>query len=245
MSGNTIDLDVINPPPAVPHLQDLRQAIFARVGMGRRGKSYEGIRSFKMGKLILVRHGRTVLNSHGESERLRGWLDVPLDENGLQEARATAGRIAQHPIEKIFCSDLMRAQQTAEAIADVTKLPIIHAPELRPWNVGSLAGQQVSTILPALKKLEEDPDLPAPQGESFHQFYHRYSAKLKHLLALATRSSKCIVAVTHVRNVLATRTILVDGDKRKIPVRGGAKTGAIVWVEHSGGKWVTRAESDH
>jgi len=62
---------------------------------------------------------------------------------------------------------------------------------------------------------------------------------------MAARSSKHLVAVTHVRNVLATPTILVKGDKRKIPVRGGAKTGAIVWVEKSGGRWAVREDEDY
>jgi 2,3-bisphosphoglycerate-dependent phosphoglycerate mutase len=197
-----------------------------------------------MGKLILVRHGRTVLNAHGESERLRGWLDVPLDENGLLEARQTAELIAGHPVGEIYCSDLIRAQQTATAISLRTGLPILPTPELRPWNVGSLAGKQVSTILGELEKLEENPEIPAPEGESFRQFYDRYAAKLQYLLALAADSSRDIVAVTHVRNVLATPSILSNGDKKKIPVHGGAKTGAAVLVERWNGKWVARPGAD-
>jgi broad specificity phosphatase PhoE len=194
-----------------------------------------------MGKLILVRHGTTVLNSQGESERLRGWLDVPLDENGLRQAWEAADKIAEHPIQTIYCSDLIRAQQTAKPIADLTRIPVIPTRALRPWNVGSLAGQRVNTILGTLKKLEEDPNLPAPQGESFIEFYDRYSGVLKNLLVQASRSSKHIVAVTHVRNVLATPTILKDGDKTQIPVKGGAKPGSVIWVEQTDGRWVARA----
>jgi 2,3-bisphosphoglycerate-dependent phosphoglycerate mutase len=189
------------------------------------------------GKLILVRHGKTVLNSLDDSERLRGWLDVPLSDEGLEEAEETARQVAQYPVAAIYCSDLLRARQTASAIARATKLTVIPAGELRPWNVGSLAGQQVSTILDQLKQLELDPYRPAPDGESFLQFYDRYSSKLKGLLKIADRSSGCIVAVTHVRNLLAAPTILHGGDKTKIPVKGGAKTGALVWVRKSGGKW--------
>lgn len=46
-----------------------------------------------MGELILVRHGHTPLNVPGRDERLRGWLDIPLDDQGLQEA-AEDGRPA-------------------------------------------------------------------------------------------------------------------------------------------------------
>ena len=46
-----------------------------------------------MGKLILVRHGRTPLNAPGNDERLRGWLDIPLDEHGLEEAEEAGERL--------------------------------------------------------------------------------------------------------------------------------------------------------
>jgi broad specificity phosphatase PhoE len=190
-----------------------------------------------MRELILVRHGKTVLNSLDDSEKLRGWLDVPLSDEGLEEAEETARLMAQYPIAAIYCSDLLRAQQTAAAIARATNVPVTLTGDLRPWNVGSLAGQQVSKILNELQLLELDPNRPAPDGESFLQFYDRYSLKLTELLKLADRSSGCIVAVTHVRNLLAAPTILHGGDKTKIPVRGGAKTGAFMRVRKSGGKW--------
>jgi probable phosphoglycerate mutase len=119
-----------------------------------------------MGKLILVRHGKTVLNSLDSEERLRGWMDVPLDEQGLREAEETAQRLAQHPVEHIYSSDLYRARQTAEAAVRMTLAPVEHTSDLRPWNLGTLAGQRVKDILPILKQLELDPELPAPGGES-------------------------------------------------------------------------------
>ena len=69
-----------------------------------------------MGKLILVRHGHTSLNKPGEDERLRAWLDVPLDETGMQEAVDTAEKLNGYPIETIYCSDLKRARQSARGI---------------------------------------------------------------------------------------------------------------------------------
>jgi 2,3-bisphosphoglycerate-dependent phosphoglycerate mutase len=209
------------------------------------GKDVVGVKMTPLkpvGKLILVRHGKTVLNSLDDSEKLRGWLDVPLSDEGLEEAEMTALQVAQYPVAAIYCSDLLRARQTAAAIARATKLTAHPTHELRPWNVGSLAGKQVSTILDQLKQLELDPTHPAPDGESFLQFYDRYSMKLRELLEMADRSSGCIVAVTHVRNLLAAPTILQDGDKTKIPVKGGAKTGALVWVRKSGGKWHAGSE---
>jgi broad specificity phosphatase PhoE len=195
-----------------------------------------------MGKLILVRHGKTVLNSQDNSERLRGWMDVPLDEQGLREAEETAQRLAQYPVAHIYSSDLYRARQTADAVAKATLAPILHTSDLRPWNVGTLAGQRVKDILPILQQLELDPSQPAPAGESFLQFCDRYSRKLEELLEIAHRSEACIVAVTHVRNLLAAPTLLRGGDKGHIPVTGGPRTGSLVWVEKNGKRWNLRVD---
>ena len=178
-----------------------------------------------MGKLILVRHGKTVLNSLDNEERLRGWMDVPLDEQGLREAEETAQRLTQYPVAHIYSSDLHRARQTAEAVVRATRAPIAHTSDLRPWNLGTLAGQRVKDIIPILKQLELDPSQAAPLGESFNEFCDRYTHKLEELLDIAARSADCIVAVTHVRNLLAAPTLLRGGDRARIPVRAALRLG--------------------
>jgi broad specificity phosphatase PhoE len=196
-----------------------------------------------MGRLILVRHGKTLLNSLDDSERLRGWMDIPLDEQGLREAQETAQHVGQHSVQHIYCSDLYRAKQTADALIRATQAPIVYTSDLRPWNLGSLTGQRVADILPTLLQLEVDLEMPAPGGgESFLSFYERYSRKLMEMLEIAERSSSCIVAVTHHRNLLAAPTILENGDKTKIPVRGGARTGDLLWVERKDDRWTSRIE---
>jgi broad specificity phosphatase PhoE len=193
-----------------------------------------------MGKLILIRHGHTPLNAAGEEERLRGWLDIPLDEQGLQEAVETAQRIAHYPVTAIYSSDLRRARQTAEIVSKVTKASVTTTEELRPWNLGIFAGQKLREIIPFLNQLNENPGLPAPSGESFYEFYGRYSRRLTELLNLAEQSSGYVVAVTHVRNLLATRTILENGDRSRVPVSGGPRTGTLVLVEKEGSAWKMR-----
>jgi broad specificity phosphatase PhoE len=198
--------------------------------------------SHQMGKLILVRHGKTILNSLDNEERLRGWMDIPLDEQGLREAEATAQRLAGYRVAHIYSSDLYRARQTAEAVVAATGAPIAHLPGLRPWNLGSLAGQRVKDILPILQQLEIDPASPAPGGESFLEFCDRYSRTLEDLLDIAARSGQCIVGVTHVRNLLAAPVLLQGGDRAHIPVSGGPKTGSLVWVEKKGMVWDLRVD---
>ena len=195
-----------------------------------------------MGKLILVRHGHTPLNSPGDDERLRAWLDVPLDEKGLQEAAETAEKLTKYPIEVIYCSDLRRARQTAAVLGRRVKAPVVATGELRPWNLGAFGGQRVKDILPFLNLLNQRPDLPAPSGESFYQFYGRYSHRLGELLSRAESCNGYVLAVTHVRNLLAATTIIEGGDKSKVPVKGGPSTGTISVVEKVGGAWRIRRD---
>jgi broad specificity phosphatase PhoE len=195
-----------------------------------------------MGKLILIRHGHTTLNRRGYDERLRGWLDVPLDDEGLREAEETAERVASHKIEVIYSSDLKRAMQTSIAVSRTTKAPLIPTPELRPWNLGIFGGQLIREIVPFLKLLSDLPDIPAPAGESWNQFHSRYSRQLLSLLELAGSSDRTIAAVTHVRNFLAAPSVIEGSDRNKVPVTGGPKTGSIYLVEKIEGKWRLRTD---
>jgi broad specificity phosphatase PhoE len=191
-----------------------------------------------MGKLLIIRHGHTSLNLPGRDERLRGWLDVPLDQEGLDEAAETAALVAQNYIvDAICCSDLRRARQTAEVLRRHTKAAVTHTSDLRPWNLGVFCGERVRDIIPFLSLLNQHPDLAAPSGESFYQFYGRYAHRLNGLLAQAEASPNSVAVVTHVRNLLASSTIILGGDKNKIPVKGGPQTGALVVVEKVDGAW--------
>lgn len=197
-----------------------------------------------MGKLILVRHGHTSLNMPGRDERLRGWLDVPLDEQGLQEAAETADHLADYPVDAIYSSDLRRARQTAEVLRRRThESRVTTTKELRPWNLGVFCGQRVMDILPFLNLLNRHPDLAAPSGESFYQFYGRYSRRLTELMNLAQESPRCIVAVTHVRNVLAAQTVIEHRNPDHVPVRGGPPTGTLVVIEKENGIWRMRRDN--
>jgi broad specificity phosphatase PhoE len=197
-----------------------------------------------VGKLIMIRHGHTPLNSHGKEERLRSWLDVPLDEQGMQEAVETSQKLAHYPVTAIFSSDLKRARQTAEKIRQTTNAKVFETNELRPWNLGVFGGRLLREIIPFLNLLNEHPEMPAPNGESFHQFYERYSHRLYEMLERAEESTGYVVAVTHVRNLLAAKVILEHGDRDRVPVQGGPTTGTITIVEKHNGTWKMRPAHD-
>jgi 2,3-bisphosphoglycerate-dependent phosphoglycerate mutase len=62
-----------------------------------------------MGHLVLVRHGESRWN---QCNRFTGWIDVPLSENGIREARVCAKHCEAFDFSSAFTSKLERAHST-------------------------------------------------------------------------------------------------------------------------------------
>ena len=88
-------------------------------------------------RLYLVRHGQSDGNAEG---RFGGHGPTPLSPLGLRQAENTAKLLAKEGVNAIYSSDLHRALQTAEPLAQLTGIPIIPSPAFRERNVGVLEG---------------------------------------------------------------------------------------------------------
>ena len=90
-----------------------------------------------MTELLLVRHGETDWNAEG---RLQGHTDRPLSDYGRRQARELADDLAGDGLDAVYSSDLARARETAEIVADRLGLPVVCDPDLREKNWGSWEG---------------------------------------------------------------------------------------------------------
>ena len=99
-------------------------------------------------RLLLVRHGETDWNA---SRRYQGQIDIPLNAAGREQAAVLAGRLAAYPICALYTSDLERALQTAQAIAQTCVLEVRSEPRLRELSFGDWQGltyQQIGELDP-------------------------------------------------------------------------------------------------
>ncbi len=67
----------------------------------------------------MARHGQTAHNVEG---RFQGTLDVPLDATGREQAVALAREAQGHGIVALYCSPLLRAQETADVVGEALGL---------------------------------------------------------------------------------------------------------------------------
>jgi broad specificity phosphatase PhoE len=151
-------------------------------------------------EIYIVRHGATKMNNQTDmsEDRIRGWANVPLSDEGREEARKAAKKLERIGIEVIFTSDLVRAEETARIIGQATGLKPIVTKKLRPWDLGELTGAATKRALPIVAKYACDtPDKPVPKGESFNSFCARGFEGLADCLRSA--NGKKLLIVTHHR----------------------------------------------
>ncbi|MGO0577449.1 histidine phosphatase family protein [Ornithinimicrobium panacihumi] len=90
-----------------------------------------------MRRVIVWRHGETEHNAGGIYQ---GQLDSHLSDRGRQQAAEAAAALAARRPTRIVASDLARAADTAQALADATGLVVEPDPRLREIHVGRWAG---------------------------------------------------------------------------------------------------------
>ena len=149
-------------------------------------------------EIWLVRHGETALNA----ARILQPADTPLSPHGLRQAETLAERLAGERFAGILSSDLPRAHQTAQAIAECTGHALHTTPLLHERCFGDWRGQPYDS-------LSADPlamDAAPPGGESSTQFAERCSEAFALVLQRQAQVGGPLVVVTHglvIRQMLA------------------------------------------
>lgn len=150
--------------------------------------------------IYLVRHGATKLNNTTDTsqDRIRGWTDVPLTDEGRREAESAAAALQGKGVGYLATSDLSRAEETADIIGKAIGVKPVPMMGLRPWNLGEFSGKSTKEALPQLAEyVQKRPDEPVPGGESFNDFKARAFAGIAE--ALKAAGQKQLAIVTHHR----------------------------------------------
>jgi broad specificity phosphatase PhoE len=130
-----------------------------------------------MTQLWLIRHGQTDWNLE---KRYQGHTDIPLNATGRAQAYELAASLSGQHFDTIYSSDLQRAYQTAEILAQALGLSMHAHPGLREACHGEWEGKTVDEVrrqyeIAFIKEL--DPlNTRAPGGESARTVADRMAA---------------------------------------------------------------------
>jgi len=147
---------------------------------------------------LLLRHGQTALSVE---RRFAGRGDIPLTDVGLEQASAAAARLARRGhIDLVLTSPLLRARQTASAVADAVGVPLAEDVDLAETDFGSWEGLSFGEVMARwpdeMAAWMADADAAPPGGESFAAVAVRVDAALDRLVA--AHQGRTVVVVSHV-----------------------------------------------
>ena len=184
----------------------------------------------------LVRHGK-------DDDTVRGgWSQQPLTDEGEVQAAELADFVQKSGlgIQQLYSSDLLRAMQTAQIVADSLRLPIAPKPEFREGNNGNLAGiknELAAEQYPGLYWNTLAWEQQYPGGESPKEFYERIRCAWDVLQKDILERNENVMLVTH-GGVMHVILSIVKGEiysnqasPRKI------RNAELIALKYQSGKW--------
>jgi broad specificity phosphatase PhoE len=173
---------------------------------------------------------------NGDGEKMRGWLPLPLSNEGKNEIENTASVLDRmkvgNLVSKAYTSDLPRAIETSKIISPVVDdKKFERTNKLRDWNVGDYTGKSVKANLNEIHHYLEEPDKVIPGGESYNQFYDRVAPFVKSLV----EDDDTHIAVTHNRILTLIDALAknkgTSPDLKTLKEKGPVSPGGIVMID--------------
>ncbi|ROZ77702.1 histidine phosphatase family protein [Ramlibacter sp. WS9] len=178
-------------------------------------------------RIIAVRHGETAWNVDA---RIQGQLDIGLNDTGRWQARRVGEALASEPITAVYSSDLGRAHETAQAVAEVAGIPVVADEGLRERSFGIFEGKTFDEIHEtwpdhAHNWRKRIPEWQPPEGgESLLELRERVTRTMHELAA--RHPGEQIVVVAH-GGVLDTLYRVATGQEVNSPRTWELPNGAI------------------
>jgi 2,3-bisphosphoglycerate-dependent phosphoglycerate mutase len=155
-----------------------------------------------MAYLVLVRHGQSEWNALG---KWTGWQDIPLTDQGKQEAREAAKSLEGLTFHKAYTSNLTRAQQTLAEIKDHlqhAELETVSHDALNERNYGDYTGMNKWDIKERVgdeefTKIRRGWDHPLPNGETLKDVHARAIPYYEQHILADLKAGKNVIVAAH------------------------------------------------
>ncbi|MGH3642367.1 MAG: histidine phosphatase family protein [Mycobacterium sp.] len=189
-------------------------------------------------RLVLLRHGETNFNTEG---RMQGQRDTELTDLGRRQAADVAATLAKLDPLLIVSSDLRRARETAQALAEQTGQPIRIDPRLREMHLGHWQGltePEIDSAAPGSRRQwHDDPTWARHGGESRVDVAERALPVVEHLVMDqpdwgGDEPDRPVVLTAHNAVIAALTAALLGLPVENWPALGGLSNAS--WVQLSG-----------
>jgi phosphoserine phosphatase len=151
-------------------------------------------------RFLLVRHGETDWNRAG---KFQGQIDVPLNDNGRNQASLAAEFLKTIQIDFAFTSPMLRPKETAQIILkDRTELTLDEDADLREIGHGLWEGKfeaEIKAEYPGeLERWQSHPEsVQMPEGENLQDVWTRATAAWQKIIAQVGNQTQTGIVVAH------------------------------------------------
>jgi broad specificity phosphatase PhoE len=156
-----------------------------------------------MAKILIIRH--SIAQANAEGIMMGSRVDSPLADTGIAiaKARGAAFREQGFKPDKVYCSTLSRAKQTAEIILQELdrNVPITQLAALNERDFGQYSGKPYRFALDAFEEYGADP----PTVEPVDAFVKRVTDVFEHIKNEAVGTT---LVVTHSNTEMVMRALV-------------------------------------
>jgi probable phosphoglycerate mutase len=183
-------------------------------------------------RILALRHGETAWN---QDTRIQGHLDIGLNDTGRWQARRAAQALREEDIAAVYASDLSRAFETAQTIANQRGLAVQARVGLRERCFGEFEGKtwaELETGWPdaALSWRQRVPEFAPAGGENLLQLRDRILATLNELAERHQGEQILLVAHGGVMDILYRAAAGVDLQAPRTWHLGNAAINRLLWT---------------
>ena len=197
-----------------------------------------------MSTWIFARHGESDANllhefsNHG--------IKHGLTELGKQQSRILADKLINHPIKAIYCSPLLRAQQTAQIIGERLQIIPQAAHALIEFDTGNLEGKSDEKSWMVYQEIFQDWiinrnfDRQFDAGDSFYSIQSRFLPFIRSLQQQYSKVDQAILLVGHGGTFLCMLPIILKNIDFEFATSHRLSNTGMVIVEEQNGDFICR-----
>lgn len=142
-------------------------------------------------KIYFVRHGKTEWN---KLKKMQGVVDIPLNEDGIEQAYKTKELINNIEFDCAICSPLKRTRQTLDIILEGRNIPVIYDERIIERNYGEFEGTIKNVDFDYNEFWNYTKNVKYKQAENIRDFFERVYGFLDDL---KTKKYKNVLIVAH------------------------------------------------
>lgn len=197
-------------------------------------------------RILAVRHGETAWN---RDTRIQGHTDIDLNEHGRWQAAQLAQALRDEPIDAFYASDLSRAFETAQAVAQLQGKTVTKHLGLRERHFGQFEGctwAQLESDWPEESSAwrRRVPDFAPVGGESLLQLQARVVQTMNDIASRHPGEQVLVVSHGGVLDILYRAATRLDIEAPRSWQIGNTAINRLLWTPE-GMSMVAWADTRH